>query len=290
MLTSSMLLIQSSSAQSTIKPDVPEFRIMLVNHSYDSAAVTSTDPFTRSTTTEPSVHYDWLTVDLAITNQNLPQQEQSEGYSYEGLMFNIRYKGHFSGDWQNISWPNGQLEYYSGPYMPHKSGYKYTIFSLKLQGNVDFNTIESASNGALPSNDIPQGTIGLAINGTADFQVEALYGTSYKYMGVPLGKWVFDGQASGWSSTQSITVNEADAISGPIANPTVTITTPTPVPTPSSTPNTIPTNTPTPTAPDQKMDSITMPLTTFAALLATLSLIAIGLIVLLFRKTPKLDK
>ena len=284
LFASSLLLIESSSAQSTIKPDVPQFRIVLVKHSYDSAPVTSTDPFTGSTTIEPSVHYDWLTVDLVITNQNLPEQEQSEGYSYKGLMFNVRYKGHFSGDWQNISWPNGQLEYYSGPYMPHKSGYKYTIFSLKLQGNMDFNTIESASNGALPSNDIPQGTIGLSINGTADFQVEALYGTSYKYMGVPLGEWVFSGQESGWSSTQSITINEADAVSGPIDNPTVAITTPTS--TASSITTNIPTTTSSANASDTKMDLITLPLTVVAALIVALAITALSL-VLLYRKTLK---
>jgi hypothetical protein len=275
-VVSGLFMGEFSSAQSTIKPDVPQFRIMLVKHSFDSAPFTTIDPFTGSATTEPSVHYDWLTVDLVITNQNLPEQKQSEGYGYNGLMFNVRYKGHFSEDWRNISAWGGQIDYLSGPYMPHTSGHKYTIFSLKLNGMGD---IESSN-----EKDIVQGAIYIPINGTADFQVEALYGTSYKYMGVPLGQWVFNGQESGWSSTQSITLYENETGSDRIVNPTVTITTPTPEPTASPTPSpaiNTPTPTPSPTNPEQKMDSTTLTLTTLIALAVALTAVSL---VLLYRK------
>jgi hypothetical protein len=262
MLASSLLMVRYSSAQSTVKPAVPEFKIMLVKHGIDS----------------------WRTVDLVITNQNLPEQEENAGYGYNGLMFNVRFKDHSSGDWQNLSASNGHLEYFSGPYMPHKSGYQYTVFSLMLN---NMRSIDSLS-----GNDIVQGGIQVPINSVAEFQVEALYGTSYKYMGVPFGQWVFSGQESGWSNTQSITINEADAVSASIYNPTITVTTPTPAPTPSPTPTPTTTSTPTPTSTDsnQKMDPITLPLTTFAAIFAVLALVIVGLAVLLYRRTTKPEK
>ncbi len=245
MLTSSMLLIESSSAQSTVKPDVPEFKIMLVKH--DNS---------------------WLTVDLVITNQNLPEQKQDENYSfytYDGLMFNVRFKDQYTDSWSNISALNG-------PYMPHTSGCKYTIFSLML------NNMRSTD--SLRGNDVVQGGIQVPLNSTVEFQVEAVYGSSYWCVSVPFGKYVFDGQESGWSSTQSITINEADAVTGPFSNPTVTITTPTPQPTATNTP------TPTSTASNQKMDSITRPLTVFAGLIAALAFTALGLILLYRRRKP----
>ena len=275
MLASSLLMVQSSSAQSTIKPDVPEFKIMLVKHSYDSAPVTSINPFTGETTTQPSVHREWVTVDIVITNQNLPELEQDTNYSfysYNGLMFNARYKGQYTDNWTNVT---ALIE----PYLAHTSGYKYSIYSLMLNNAVDFSSLEIGSGVR------PQGLIQVPLNCTVDFQVEALYGKSYLVKTVPFGKIVFNGQESGWSSTQSITINEADAVSGPIANPAVAITTPTPASTPSPTPN--PTNTQTPTATptttNTKNNSITLPLTAFAALIAALGLTLLGLI-LLYKK------
>ncbi|MGD6933414.1 MAG: hypothetical protein ACQCN5_04320 [Candidatus Bathyarchaeia archaeon] len=272
MLASSLFMVQSSSAQSTIKPDVPEFRIILVKHSYDSAAVTSTDPFTGQTTTSPSVHSEWLTVDIVITNQNLPELEQDKDYSfysYNGLMFNVRYKGQYTDSWTNVT---ALIE----PYLAHSSGYKYSIYSLMLNNAVDFSSLETHSGLR------PQGLIQVPLNCTVDFQVEALYGKSYLVKTAPFGNIVFNGQESGWSNTQSITINEADAVSGPIDNPTVKITTLTPAPTPtqSPTPTLNPTHTPTQTAPNQKMDSITLPLTGVIALVAALALTIAGLVVL----------
>lgn len=282
MLASCLLIVQSSSAQSTIKPDVPEFKIMLVKHSYDSAPVTSTDPFTGNTTTSPSVHREWITVDIVITNQNLPELEQDTSYSfysYNGLMFNVRFKGQYTDNWTNVT---ALIE----PYLAHTSGYKYSIYSLMLNNAVDFSSLETGSGLR------PQGLIQVPLNCTVDFQVEALYGKSYLVKTVPFGKLIFSGQESGWSSTQSITINEADAVTGPINNPTVAITTPTPAPTPTQSPTLTlnPTNTPTPTstAPNQKMDTITLPLTAFVALVAAFALIAAGLVVLYIKrqKTP----
>jgi hypothetical protein len=280
MLTSSMLLIQSSAAQSTIKPDVPEFKIMLVKHNYDSTPVTSTNPFTGETTTQPSVHREWLTVDIVITNQNLPELEQDKDYSfyaYNGLMFNVRFKGQYTDSWTNVT---ALIE----PYLAHTSGYKYSIYSLILNNVVDFSSLETDSGLR------PQGLIQVPLNCTVDFQVEALYGKSYLVKTVPFGNIVFNGQESGWSSTQSITINEADAVSGPIYNPTVAITTPTPAPTSSPTPTPTPTNSPTSTALpatlDQKMDTITLPLTLFATLIAALALTALGLILLYRHRKP----
>jgi hypothetical protein len=189
-------------------------------------------------------------------------------------MFNVRFKGQYTDNWSNIT-------ALYGLYMAHTSGHKYTIFSLMLNNMMPRDL--------LGDSDLVQAGIQVPLNCTVDFQVEALYGKSFWCVSVPLGAYVFNGQESGWSSTQSITINEADAVSGPILNPTLaTNPAPTQSPTPAPTLTSTPKQTSTPTAsqkdPNQKMDSITLPLTEFIALVTILAVTAAGLAVLYIKQ------
>jgi len=96
---------------------------------------------------------------------------------------------------------------------------------------VDIDSITSyKANVTLPLSDIPQGGIEIPEGDQADFQVDALFGSIFKNEVVHFGIWIFNGQESGWSNTQTITVDEADALTTPIATPALSTPTSTPTP------------------------------------------------------------
>ena len=95
---SSFVLVNPVLGQSASKPSVPQFSIKLVKHTFDLPALTSTDPFTGQPTTQPSQHWEWLTVDIIINNQNFNGKANDSFNNYQGLMYNVRFKGHFSND------------------------------------------------------------------------------------------------------------------------------------------------------------------------------------------------
>ncbi len=111
--------------------------------------------------------------------------------------------------------------------------------SLLLNGG-DFDTIASYA-----PNSRPDSAVTIPIGGQADFQVEAMSGTALKNVVVPFSPWVFNGTESGWSTIQTITLNEADA-----ATVTTEPSAPTPVLTPTpiaSTPAELTSTSPSPT-------------------------------------------
>jgi hypothetical protein len=63
-----------------------------------------------------------------------------------------------------------------------------------------------------------------------DFQVEALIGSVHRDASTFWAPWVFDGEVSGWSNTQTVTIGESQ---------TPEPTTPTSTPLPSEQPQTI---------------------------------------------------
>jgi hypothetical protein len=185
-LLSSSFIISGLVCASTPKPSVPEFTLSYVDHSYDvpPKPSSSTDPYTGDTitTTIPGYHVKNITIDANITNS---------GASY----YNFRYKGHYEDDWSYYPFnPIYGLDYFlpdahGVPF--HASTSSHTVLSLYF----------------LP--DIP-------VNGKLDIQVQALFGdfraVPYVHLGgVPGGPtydFYWEGEASNWSNTQTITIDK----------------------------------------------------------------------------------
>jgi hypothetical protein len=226
------LTMSSVNAYSHPQPFVPKFTIKYVDHSYDVPTTTTStmNPYTGeiTNTTQGGYRVEKKTVDVIITNEPIPPSN----YTYK-LFFNVKVKGHFSEDWQEL--------------------YNYSPF-----------TYQSLSPSANPP-EIPQGTcpasdtkyIVLSYHYNegyqVDFQVQALYGYStpsiqQHMLFASMDYSYYHGE---WSDTQTITVTEPAVT--PIPNPKIT---PTPTPTathstqPSTTPNVSPTqNSTTPNQP-----------------------------------------
>jgi len=52
-------------------------------------------------------------------------------------MYNIRFKGHYSQEWTNISASSSYSDSGAGPYLSQNSNGPYTVFSLMLNNEVD---------------------------------------------------------------------------------------------------------------------------------------------------------
>jgi hypothetical protein len=183
---------------------VQDFTLRYVDHSYDVAPVptSSTDPYTGMVLnwTIPGRHVDGQTVEAVIKN---PQG---------AVFYNFRYKEHFADGWKYMPFnPNDSLPYflsdsYSVPFQASNSTYS----ELSLY----FLAWEHVSAG-----------------GQIDVQVQALYGyfRAVPYVHIaPIGPtydFYFNGSASEWSTTQTITIPSSPSSSPPVL----------PTPTPSNT-------------------------------------------------------
>jgi hypothetical protein len=187
---SSLIMVESASAQSIPKPSVPEFTAKYVDRSYTVPANTSIDPFTGKTVTNPAQYIENQTIQISIKNQTIS--------SSDFLYYKIRMKGHFSQEWTNISFvqANPQSE--------------YTELTFALAGN-------NASGPFVSSLEISSGD-------TADFQVQAQiwhYVPSDNPNSQFGGGWLFRiSDYSDWSNTQTITIPET-ANTSPNPSPTV---------------------------------------------------------------------
>jgi hypothetical protein len=182
---------------STPKPSVPEFTLNYVDHSYDvpPKPSSSTDPYTGNTITAtiPGYHVENKTIDADITNN---------GASY----YNFRYKGHYETDWS---------------YYPFNQIVK-SILSLPDAHEVPFHA-STSSHTVLSLYFLPD----IPVNGTLDIQVQALFGDfraePYVHLGgVPGGPtydFYWEGEASNWSNTQTISIDET----APVITPEVSL-------------------------------------------------------------------
>jgi hypothetical protein len=185
--------VTSVNAESTPKPSVPEFTVAFVDASYDIPTSYSTDSYTGENVTHPGYHVQNRTIEVTIKNQPFtPTEEDSQIIN---VYLNIRTKGAYTKDWIEIYSPDrGFLTQSSGEY-------------TKVAYSLDDNEFPFWDN-------IPQG-------GTVDFQVEALAGSVHRGYNpnatdqLNMYPYVFTGETSGWSNTQTATVPQTDATPSP---------------------------------------------------------------------------
>ena len=111
-LAVSSLMILPVSAQSMLKPSIPQFSIQVVDYSYDVPTKYSTDSYTGKQITIPGYHVDDIRVEGKIKNQHFtayttPNPNSTNRYDTNlniDFYYNIRYKGHFGneGEWMQL--------------------------------------------------------------------------------------------------------------------------------------------------------------------------------------------
>ncbi len=229
---SSLIMIESASAQSMPKPSVPQFSIQVVDRSYDVPTTYYTDPYTGKQVANRGYHVEDIRVEGKIKNQHfspytIPNPNSTSSYDTNlniDFYYKIRYKGHFGDEWRQL-YGSEDVDFLKQNY-----GSEYTNFTAARYNAVEFQ--DSAQ---------------------VDFQVEAFIG--FETWGF-VSTWpyrILNGEGSGWSNILTITVSKNDSsntYASTIDNspyPTLTSTQPPPTPTPiaSATPMQSPTVTPT---------------------------------------------
>jgi hypothetical protein len=235
------LVTKPTNAQSIPTPAVPEFSVGVANHSYDvpSITTTTTDPYTgkQTTNTQQGYHVENYTIDLTIRNQ--PFKTNNE---LVDLFFNIRLKGHYESNWTEL----------------------YHITNRTNDNNLLRQSVTEFTVKSIPQS-FPE-------HGSIDFQVEAFIAVGHIVVG-PFGYWTW--QESGWSPTQTITINDTKS-SGTFSSSITNI----PYPSLSRISTQTPTSAPTSTVPEFSILTI----------LPLLGAILIGTIILRPKKQGELQK
>jgi hypothetical protein len=207
MALSSLIIVESASAQSISTPSVPEYTVQLVDRSYDESPTYQTDPYTGQTALIwDGRHVDNKTFDFTIKNQPFTPYKNADGKDVE-LYYKIRHKGQFE-EWSTIFAPKEDIAPSSG------SGNTFVSFI------------------------VGEGTWGgISPNGSVDIQVKSLI-VYYSLVDDPYNRpWdqsaVFTAVGeSDWSNTQTITLADGSVPTSASPNPTPTSTqNPTPTPT-----------------------------------------------------------
>jgi len=183
---SSLMMVESTSAQAIIKPSIPEFTAEYVDHSYTVPARTHTEPYTGEQVTDPSYMVQNETIDITIKNQ---PYVSTEDIAY--LCYNIREKGHFEDIWTELGHITNKTN--DNALFRATPGSEYKIISLP----------KTAQNG-----------------GQIDFQVKAYFTVGHRFFNTNFGTWTWE--ESDWSNTQTVTIPETSATPSP--NPTLTST------------------------------------------------------------------
>jgi hypothetical protein len=175
-----MLLAQfnnEASAQTT--PSVPEFTIVPIGPSFDIPPTYSFNSSTGLFDTNDGCHIQYSTVEIIIKNQPFSNQSANDHFYY-----NIRIKPHnYPDSYWNELFSAGADGY------PIQTSSNYTAIPIAVEGSQALGPI------------IPTGA-------TTDIQVEAMIGhigrnntmIPYPY------PYVFFGETSGWSNTQTVTL------------------------------------------------------------------------------------
>ena len=199
---SSLIMVESASAQSIPKPTVPQFHLKVMEHSETLPPDYEIDQFTgKNVTIFEGAYYEWRTLDFTVENQQTPTPNN--------LYFNIRYKGEYSSNWTYL--------YHGDTYARAQLG-QTSIISFLISGQ--------AVHGDLYPLPIPAGA-------KVDFQVEAMIGGIFRKSPEFASGYEFRGETSGWSNTQTITIPITSASASP--NPTSSNSTTAPTSTPTAT-------------------------------------------------------
>jgi hypothetical protein len=179
------------------KPSVPEFTLTYVDLSYDVPPTYGTDQYTGKTIiTQDGYHVDNRSIQFTIKNQPFTPYTDANGTQI-GLYYNFRVKGAYATEWSRY-YPFAENGITTRRYGGIFGGNSTESPADFAQSNAQYTTISIAIGTLLY--DVPT-------EATLEFQVQALIGymepTDYMLAG---HVYVFKGETSGWSETQTITI------------------------------------------------------------------------------------
>ncbi len=189
---------------SASKPSVPEFTLKYIDRSYDTKPAYSIDPYTgQSVITDPSHHIKNQTIEITIKNQPFSPSKDASG-NWTSLYYDISFKGHYENEWDSF---------------PHRPNHGYVSASSS-----DY-TIISFGHDQLGD---------VSVGGQIDVQVVALIGHDNEF--AVFGtfgegrEFYFTGEASDWSSIQTVTIGDESPVSSTMPSPSATNTDPSVLP------------------------------------------------------------
>jgi hypothetical protein len=207
-LTASGLIPIMPARGSIPKPSVPEFTLKFVDHSYDVPPTYGIDSYTgKNVMAQAGYHVENKSVVVTIKNQPFSNYKDANGTTIM-LYYDIRWRGHFGDYWNDLNSTEIELVASSSLMVDNVLAYPNspsTTFSYGFGGNngSDYYGVHLGE---------------ISAGGQVDFQVEALIGYFTRVYespspadqfsgGRPGYHDVFTGESSGWSDTQTVTVN-----------------------------------------------------------------------------------
>ena len=188
-LAVSSLMILPVSAQSMLKPSIPQFSIQVVDYSYDVPTKYSTDSYTGKQITIPGYHVDDIRVEGKIKNQHftpytIPNPNSTNTYDTNlniDFYYNIGYKGHFGSEseWMKLV---GTRDV---GFLIQNYGSEYTNFTV---AGYDARVFQEGA--------------------VIDFQVEAYIGFETWGFVATFPYRILNGEESGWSNTLTVTISK----------------------------------------------------------------------------------
>ncbi len=214
-------------------PATPEFTVEFVDNSYDLPPTYAVDHYTGQTVqTTPSLHVQNSSIVISIKNQPFTPYKDAKG-NFVNVLYNVSSRGHFGGDWNYYHTYPGCFD--TPRYFESSYPECYTVIHLEL--NKDETGYCNPAFGTVLS------------GGQIDFRVQEcfVYFTVVENPPLPIpgyepySKVLNVVDASNWSSTQTLIIDETKS--------TTTIPTKhtqsSPAPTETATPTLNPTETPT---------------------------------------------
>jgi hypothetical protein len=205
---SSLLVIKPAFAQSILSPVPPQFTVRYADYSYDVPPTYGIDQYTgKNVTTSEGYHVDNKTVVFTVKNQPFTPYTDSSG-NLIGLYYNFRGKGSYGTEWNMYPFSNQPSDLY--PSTSAQSVWRY---------DDNYSPKYPASNTNYTEIAIPLRFFSLQsapLNSKLDFQVQSMTGHIDPITTGPIsgeGYYSFTGQFSGWSTTQTVTVEDTPSIS-----------------------------------------------------------------------------
>jgi hypothetical protein len=228
------------NAESSIpKPSVPEFTLKYVDDSYDVPPTYGVDPYTGKTVlTQAGYHIQNASVELIIKNQPYHSYRNENG-SLVWLFYYIAVKGHFE-NWTTINWTSYWMNQKSSESHPDgftpSSDSEYTVITYGLVGDNGTDTAYKYRSSTAYNSPFYYGyydyTLGnVSVGDQVDFRVQAIIGYSTRInetlsvppIGLEPGDvphyYIFTGQSSDWSNTQTVTIGDNTTIADSGSSP-----------------------------------------------------------------------
>jgi hypothetical protein len=214
---SSMLMVESASAQTIPKPSAPVTKVQFVNHSYyvSPKTTTLTNPYTGEpvVTTSEGYYIQNDTFVIKLTGQPLANNVEVNGHGLS-LYFVVGSKGHYASQWENLS------SHYSVPVQGFIGSYSKWLLSG------DNATYPTDDNGYTIAGF--DGFIGGQYGGQVDFRACTVIGYTLTVLETPNPFNIRNPystefvvvQESDWSPTQTIRISANSVSPNPTLSPT----------------------------------------------------------------------